>query len=149
MIGNKEPIHILLIEDNEGDVFLTRKAFNSMDIDYVLHHAPSGDVAMDILWQDEAYKDIPRPNIILMDINLPGKSGVDILNEIKNDEKLRSIPVIILTTSQAECDVWRAYNLQASSYIVKPSCIEDYRNIVKAIEEFWFDTVVLPPEKSD
>ncbi len=140
-----KPIDILLVEDNEGDIFLTKKAFQKAKIFNNVHVARDGEMAMDVLLKPEQHK-IPMPDIIFLDINLPKKDGKQVLAEIKANERLRRIPVVILTSSRAEQDVIRSYNLHANSYIEKPVTLESFNSVVSAIENFWFSIVVLPQE---
>lgn len=139
-------INILLVEDNEGDVFLTKKAFEKAKIVNRIDVASDGEIALDMLHGRKGHEGYARPDIILMDINLPKKDGLQVLSEIKMDDTLRRIPVVILTSSQAEQDVIRTYNLHASSYITKPINLEKFHQIVNAIEDFWFSVVVLPKQ---
>lgn len=149
MLGNSKPIEILLIEDNEGDVFLTKKAFESAKIANNIHVARDGETGLDMLRQENGHSGIPRPDIVLLDINLPKKDGRQVLEEIKDDPDLRFIPVVILTSSEAEQDVLKSYELHANSYILKPINLEKFYNVVKAIENFWFSVVVLPNDPSN
>lgn len=140
------PIEILLVEDNEGDVFLTKKAFQKAKISNNIHVAIDGEQALEMLRQEGEYTDIPCPDIVLLDINLPKKDGTQVLAEMKGDKTLRRIPVVILTSSKAEQDVVKTYDLHASSYIVKPIDLNKFHDIVVAIEDFWFSVVVLPSD---
>lgn len=145
MVANQvRPVEILLVEDNEGDVFLTKKAFEKAKIANNIHVASDGEVAMDMLFKKGEYSDITRPDIVLLDINLPKKDGKQVLSEMKSSKLLRRIPVVILTSSKAEKDVIKTYDLHASSYIVKPLNLEKFHDVVTAIEDFWFSVVVLP-----
>ena len=139
-----KPIEILLVEDNEGDVFLTKKAFEKAKITNNIHVAPDGEIALEMLKKEGEYAESTRPDIVLLDINLPKKDGKQVLAEMKSDENLRRIPVVVLTSSQAEQDVVKTYDLHASSYIVKPLNLEKFHDVVTAIEDFWFSVVVLP-----
>lgn len=142
--SNTRPIEILLVEDNEGDVFLTKKAFSRAKILNNIQIASDGETALEILRQKDDYKDCARPDIILLDINLPKKNGKEVLADIKADASLRRIPVVILTSSKAEEDVVKTYDLHASSYIMKPLDITKFQDVVTAIEDFWFSVVILP-----
>lgn len=142
--GQDRAVEILLVEDNDGDAFLTRRAFENSTVRCNIHHIRSGENVMDILSQSNKNINIPKPDIILLDMNLPGMSGLEILKQIKEHQIFRRTPVIILTTATGEEDVMQGYDLRANSYIIKPSRLEDYHDIVKTIEEFWFDTVLLP-----
>lgn len=136
------PVEILLVEDNEGDVFLTKKAFEKAKIANNINVAMDGEEAMNMLQSNST----PKPDIVLLDINLPKKDGKQVLAEMKEDENLRRIPVVILTSSKAEQDIVKTYDLHASSYIVKPIDLQKFSEVVTAIEDFWFSVVVLPSE---
>ncbi len=144
LTDNARTVEIFLVEDNPGDVFLTKKAFQKARIANHIHVAPDGETALDMLFKRGEYENYVTPDIILLDINLPKKNGKQVLEEIKTDEVLRRIPVVILTSSKAEKDVAETYDLQASSYIVKPVDLYKFHEIVSAIENFWFSVVVLP-----
>ena len=135
---------ILLIEDNEGDVFLTKKAFQKAKVSNEIFVAKDGEVAMEMLHKRGEFHNLPRPDIILLDINLPKKDGCEVLQEIKADDVLRTIPVVILTGSKAEEDVIRSYNLHANAYLVKPVDLYKFQEIIQSLEDFWFNVVVLP-----
>jgi CheY-like chemotaxis protein len=138
-------IEILLVEDNPGDVRLTQEALKENKIRNNLHVAKDGVEAMQFLRKINGHKDAPRPDLILLDLNLPKKDGREVLTEIKTDEKLRSIPVVILTTSEAEDDVAKAYQHYANCYIRKPIDLNRFIEVVKIIENFWLSIVELPP----
>jgi len=147
MIKKKaRPVEILLVEDNDGDVFLTRKAFEKAKILNNITVASDGEEALEFLRKQNAHTNAARPDIILLDINLPKKNGKEVLAEIKEDASLRRIPVVVLTSSKAEQDIVKTYDLHASSYIVKPIDITQFQNVVSAIEDFWFSVVILPAE---
>ena len=137
-------MELLLVEDNPGDVRLTQEALKSGQVQVNLNVARDGVEAMDFLRQRAAFQGAPKPDLILLDLNLPRKNGREVLSEIKSDPELRRIPVLIMTTSRAEQDVNRAYNLNANCYITKPMDLDEFLRIVKAIEEFWLKTVTLP-----
>lgn len=139
------PIEILLVEDNPGDVRLTREALKDAKVANTLQVVEDGVAALDYLYQRGQYVDAPRPHLVLLDLNLPKKNGREVLAEIKTDGRLKATPVVILTTSQAEEDVLRAYNLHANCYITKPVDFLQFTKIVKTIEEFWLTVVTLPP----
>jgi CheY-like chemotaxis protein len=139
------PIDILLVEDNPGDVRLTIEALKEDKLQSNLHVVKDGIQAMAFLHQEEGYDDAPRPDLILLDLNLPKKDGREVLEEIKADENLRRIPVVILTSSQAEEDILKTYNLHANCYITKPVNLEQFTKVVKSIESFWLTIVKLPP----
>lgn len=143
-MNKSRSVEILLVEDNEGDVFLTKKAFSQAKIANNIQVAIDGEQAMDILHKREGYTDSATPDIVLLDINLPKKDGKQVLAEMKEDEQLRRIPVVILTSSKAEQDVVKTYDLHASSYIVKPIDLSKFHDVVTAIENFWFSVVILP-----
>jgi CheY-like chemotaxis protein len=138
------PVEILLVEDNPGDVRLTREALKEDKVRNNLHVVEDGLAAMEWLYHKGKYADAPRPDIILLDLNLPKKDGREVLSEIKTDNDLKRIPVVVLTTSKAEEDVLRAYSFNANCYITKPVDLEQFIRVVKAIEEFWLTIVKLP-----
>ena len=140
------PIDILLVEDNPGDVRLTKEALHDAKVLNNLTVAVDGVEALAALRREGRFADAPRPDIILLDLNLPRKDGREVLAEIKEDPGLRRIPVVVLTTSKAEEDVVRTYNLHANCYITKPVDLEQFMTVVKSIEDFWFTVVRLPPE---
>ena len=139
-----QAIEILLVEDNEGDVLLTKEAFEESKVMNNITVAKDGEVALEMLFQEGVYKNYELPDIILLDLNLPKKDGKEVLEVLKNDKNLRRIPVVVMTSSQAEKDVAETYNLHANSYIVKPVDFIQFSNIIMAIEKFWFTIVVLP-----
>jgi two-component system, chemotaxis family, response regulator Rcp1 len=138
------PINILLVEDNEPDVVLTQEAFKEAKISNSLYVAEDGVEALEFLRQQGKHAAAPRPDLILLDLNLPRKDGRAVLQEIKSDPALASIPVVILTTSDDEKDVIRAYTSHANCYIVKPVDFLQFMNIVRTIEGFWLTVVRLP-----
>ncbi len=142
-----KPIEILLVEDNPGDVELTREALAEAKVCNRLHVADDGERAMDFLRRKGEYAESPCPDLILLDLNLPKKDGRQVLSEIKADPNLTHIPVVILTTSQEEEDVFRAYKLHANCYISKPVNFQQFLRVVQAIESFWLGAVKLPPNK--
>jgi chemotaxis family two-component system response regulator Rcp1 len=139
-----QPVDILLVEDNPGDVELTREALEHAKVANKLHVVNNGADAVDFLFRRGKFQDASRPAIILLDLNLPKKDGREVLMEIKADRELAQIPVVILTTSQAEEDVIRAYQLHANCYITKPVDFNQFLRIVASIEEFWLTVVKLP-----
>ena len=140
------PIEVLLVEDNPGDAQLTRIALEESKISIHLNVVEDGVEAMAFLRKQEKYVKAAHPDIVLLDLNLPRKDGREVLAEIKADENLRRIPVVILTTSQAQEDILKAYNLSANCYITKPVDFDQFVKIVQSIENFWFAIVKLPPE---
>lgn len=140
-----EAIDILLVEDNPGDVRLTREALRDARIHNRLFVARDGVEALDFLYRRGEHAEVPRPDLILLDWNLPRKNGHEVLQEIKADPVLRRIPVVVLTTSEAEEDVLRAYDLHANCYIPKPVDLGRFLRIVQSIESFWLSVVKLPP----
>lgn len=140
------PIEILLVEDNAGDVRLTREALKDAKVLNTLHVARDGEEAMEFLCHKGKHADAPRPDLVLLDLNLPRKDGREVLAEIKADEDLKRIPVVILTTSKSEEDVLKMYNLHANCYVTKPLDLEQFIRVVQAIEDFWFTVVRLPVE---
>ncbi|NDJ24491.1 response regulator [Nostoc sp. B(2019)] len=140
------PIEVLLVEDNPGDAQLTRIALEDSKISIHLNVVEDGVEAMAFLRKQEKYATAAHPDIVLLDLNLPKKDGREVLAEIKTDVNLRRIPVVVLTTSQAEEDILKAYNLAANCYITKPVDFDQFVKIVQSIENFWFAIVKLPPE---
>ncbi len=139
-------IEVLLVEDNLGDVELTTLALEESRLSINLSVVRDGAAAIEFLHQRKnKYANAPHPDLILLDLNLPKKSGHEVLAEIKIDEALKRIPVVVLTTSQAEEDILRAYNNYASGYISKPAGFDQFLRVVRSIEAFWFSTVRLPP----
>ena len=136
----------LLVEDNPGDVRLTREALKDAKVLNTLHVVEDGVSALDFLYRRPPYADAPRPDLILLDLNLPRKNGREVLAEIKADDRTKMIPVVVLTTSRAEEDVLRAYNLHANCYITKPVDFAQFTHIVRTIEDFWLTIVTLPPK---
>lgn len=145
MVERNGPIEILLVEDNPGDVRLTREALKEGKVYSNLHTVKDGVEAMEFLRRQGKYKDAPRPDIILLDLNLPKKDGREVLEEIKTDDQLKRIPVVVLTTSKAEEDVLKTYNLHANCYVTKPVDLEKFMVVVKSIDVFWLTVVTLPP----
>jgi chemotaxis family two-component system response regulator Rcp1 len=140
-----QPIEILLVEDNPGDVDLAREALKESRVSNQVHVVTDGVAAMAFLRRTGKHKDAARPDLVLLDLNLPKKDGREVLAEIKGDPDLKHIPVVILTTSTDEADVVKTYNLHANCYITKPIDFVQFMKVVKAIEDFWFTIVRLPP----
>jgi two-component system, chemotaxis family, response regulator Rcp1 len=138
------PIEILLVEDNPGDVRLTVEALKEGKVRNHMSVVTDGEKAMSFLRREDGYADSPRPDLILLDLNLPRKDGREVLAEIKEDPDLRRIPVVVLTTSKAEEDIVRSYNLHANCYITKPVDLDQFISVVRSIEDFWFSVVRLP-----
>ena len=141
-----KPIEILLVEDNPGDADLAREALEGSKFHNILNVVDDGEKAMAYLRRDGLYTEVSRPDLILLDLNIPKKDGRQVLAEIKEDDNLKRIPVVILTTSRAEEDVIKSYNLHANCFIIKPIDLHQFLNVVKAIEDFWLSIVVLPPD---
>jgi chemotaxis family two-component system response regulator Rcp1 len=141
------PAEILLVEDNAGDIELTREGLASAKMSNNLHVVLDGFQALAFLRREGAYADAVRPDLILLDLNLPKKDGREVLAEIKQDDDLRIIPVVVLTTSKADEDIIKSYKQYANSYITKPVDFAGFTQIVQAIDNFWFSVVVLPPKE--
>jgi len=139
-----KPVEILLVEDNPGDVRLTREALKEAKVINNLTVLKDGVEALAFLRQQGPYGGAVIPHLILLDLNLPKKDGREVLAEIKTDEKLKRIPVVVLTTSQDEQDVFKSYNLHANCYVTKPVDLEQFMTVVKSIEDFWLGIVMLP-----
>lgn len=146
MTTDGQPIEILLAEDNPGDAKLTQKAFEQGNITNNLHIVEDGAEAVKFLHQEGDYRERPRPDLVLLDLNMPKMDGWDVLEEIKTDSELARIPVIILTSSEAEEDIVRSYDLQANAYLTKPVDFQGFLEIVHGFEEFWLSLVKMPPE---
>jgi chemotaxis family two-component system response regulator Rcp1 len=142
-----KPIEILLVEDNPGDVDLAREAVETGKVRNILHVVGDGEAAMAFLRRQGKYADAPRPDLLLLDLNLPKKDGREVLAEMKSDDDLKRIPVVILTTSKAEEDILKSYNLHANCYITKPIDLHQFIKVVQSIEDFWFTIVKLPPRE--
>lgn len=141
-----KPIEILLVEDSPGDVRLTMETLKDAKVLNHLNVVGDGEEAMAFLRRDAPHADAPRPDLILLDLNLPKKDGQEVLAEIKSDSQLRRIPVVVLTTSAAEQDILEAYDLHANCYITKPVDLDQWMTVVKSIEDFWLTIVKLPSE---
>ena len=138
------PVDILLVEDNPGDVRLTQEAFRESRMPVKLSVVMDGEDALNYLYRRPPYENAARPDIILLDLNIPKKDGREVLSEIKNDLSLKYVPVVVLTTSNAEQDIVRTYNLNVNAYINKPVDFDKFFDIVQKIEEFWLMTAILP-----
>lgn len=145
---NIGPIEILLVEDNPGDVRLTIEALKEGKVANQINVVMDGIDAMAFLRREGKYENAPIPDLILLDLNLPKKNGREVLAEIKMDPKLKYIPVVVLTTSQAEKDIIMTYNMHANCYITKPVDFDQFISVVKSIENFWFTVVKLPPKEN-
>jgi chemotaxis family two-component system response regulator Rcp1 len=145
--GDDMPIEVLLVEDNSGDVRLTQEAFREANRAIHLHVASDGVDAMAFLRREGTHNHAPRPDLILLDLNLPKMDGREVLSHIKADDNLKTIPTIILTTSDAEADIVRSYELQANCYLTKPGQLEGFENLVKSINDFWLTKVKLPRQR--
>jgi len=145
--SNEKPIEILLVEDNPGDVRLMVESLKEAKVANNLSVARDGVEAMAFLRQIGAYTDAPKPNLILLDLNLPKKDGYEALAEIKRDPRLKLIPVVIVTSSDAERDVVGSYELHANAYVVKPGSFEQFINVIRSVESFWLSVAKLPPPR--
>lgn len=137
--------HILLAEDNPGDARLTTEALKDGRFLCQVHLTKDGVEAMEFLHRKGQYSNAPRPDLVFLDLNMPRKDGREVLEEMKEDPELKRIPVVVLTTSEAEQDLCRSYDLHANCYIIKPLDVDQFFQIVRAIEDFWFNIVKLPP----
>jgi CheY-like chemotaxis protein len=140
-----KPVEILLVEDSEGDVGLIEEVFEEAKIRNNLHVVEDGEEATLFLRGEGKFSGSTRPDIILLDLNLPKKDGREVLEEIKRDDDFKNIPVVILTTSKAEEDILKSYNLHANAYITKPVDFDQFIKVIKSIEDFWLEVVKLPP----
>ncbi len=142
-----ETIDILLVEDNPGDVRLTKEALKDAKVLNDVHVAKDGVEAIQFLHKEARFENVPTPDLILLDLNLPRKDGREVLAEVKADPKLKRIPIVILTTSKADEDIIKTYNLHANAYITKPVDLSRFVEIIHTLEEFWFSIVRLPPKE--
>jgi CheY-like chemotaxis protein len=140
------PVEVLLVEDNPGDVRLTQEALKEGRVLVNLTVANDGVEALEILQRNGAHASKARPDLILLDLNLPRKNGREVLETIKADDSLKRIPVIVMTTSKAEQDIYRAYHLNANCYVTKPVDLDEFLNVVRSIEDFWLTIVTLPEQ---
>jgi two-component system, chemotaxis family, response regulator Rcp1 len=143
------PMHVLLVEDSPGDVLLTQEAFHDANSLIQLHVASDGVEAMSFLRRQGGHADAPRPDLILLDLNMPKMDGREVLAQIKTDENLKTIPTVILTTSDAEADIVNSYRLQANCYLTKPLQLDAFEALVKSINDFWLTKVKLPQQLSN
>lgn len=142
---SEHPVNVLMVEDNEGDARLTQEALKDCKLCMHLDVVVDGVEALDYLRKRGPYAGAPFPDLILLDLNLPRKSGIEVLEEIKKDDSLKTIPVVVMTSSRAEEDIVRTYKLHANCYITKPLDLQQFSNIVRSIDHFWFRIVTLPP----
>lgn len=140
----REPIDILLVEDSSSDALLTREALDISQVYNRMHHVTDGVKALGFLRREGEYADKPRPGLILLDLNLPKKNGLEVLAEIKADDSLQAIPVVILTTSKASDDIAQAYALHANCYVTKPLDLGRYVEVVRSVHDFWLGVAVIP-----
>jgi two-component system response regulator len=144
--SSKQKPRVLLVEDNPGDIRLTQEALKESTIDIALDVVSDGEQALDFLMRRNKFSEATRPHIILLDLNLPKKNGIEVLKEVKQHESLKKIPVIVLTTSDADHDISKAYSYNANCYILKPVDFDDFAKVIRLIEVYWFNTVQLPNE---
>jgi chemotaxis family two-component system response regulator Rcp1 len=142
-----QPLEVLLVEDSPGDVRLTQEALKDAKVNINLRVVRDGIEAMAFLMREGEYTTAPRPDLILLDLNLPRKDGREVLKEIKENPELKSIPIVILTTSASDADILRSYLLHANCYITKPVNLEGFLTVVKSIDSFWLSIVKLPPHR--
>jgi two-component system, chemotaxis family, response regulator Rcp1 len=145
--SNIKPIDILVVEDNSGDARLIKEVLNEGKVNNKLYVVNDGVKAMDFLHKKGEFSGAPLPDLIILDLNLPRKDGREVLAEIKEDNVLKKIPVVVMTISQAEEDILKSYNLHANCYITKPIDLDQFVKVVKSIEDFWFSIVKLPPKE--
>jgi CheY-like chemotaxis protein len=144
-----KPIDILLVEDDPGDVLMTREALEHHKVSNTLHVVSDGVEAIRFLRHEAPYANVPTPGLILLDLNLPRRNGQEVLAEIKQDPELRRIPVVVLTTSKADEDILRSYNLHANAYITKPVDFDRFVEVVRKVDEFFLTVVTLPISATD
>jgi len=138
------PVEILLVEDNPGDIRLIMEYFKGTDISYNIVVAKDGQTALQILKQEDEYADMKRPNLIILDLNLPRINGIEVLKEVKKDDDLKIIPIIILTTSRKEEDIMETYQNNVNAYLTKPVDLDQYSQVISSIQDFWLSKVKLP-----
>lgn len=143
-LAHTRQAEILLVEDNENDVILTRMAFKQAKLAIRLHHVQDGEQCMEFLHKQGQYADVPTPDIILLDLNMPRMDGREVLAAISADENLRHLPVVILTTSSAEQEIFKMYNLRCNSYIIKPVNFDQFVRVIRLFSDYWLTLVVLP-----
>lgn len=148
MTAYGDSIEILLVEDNEGDARLAKEALRDSKIRNTIHHVSDGEAAIAFLRREGSFRNVPTPDLVLLDLNLPRKDGREVLAEVKADGDLKRIPVVILTVSSAEEDVLRSYNLHANCYITKPLDLAQFMKVVHSIEDFWLTIVKLPSARA-
>ena len=146
LLARGRPVEVLLVEDNPDDVELMRIGFRRAKFAVNLHHVGDGEQCMAFLRREAPYTDAPRPDLILLDLNMPRMDGREVLAEIDKDDTLNQIPIVVLTSSDADSDVLTSYRLSCSSYIVKPVDFEQFSRVVHSIGDYWFTLVVLPPD---
>ncbi|MGH9659031.1 MAG: response regulator [Bryobacteraceae bacterium] len=144
MAKTQEAVEILLVEDNAGDVILTKEALSESETDYGLHVVSDGLEAMRFLRREGGYRNMPRPGLILLDLNLPKKDGREVLADIKSDPHLKNIPVVVMTSSAAEDDIMRSYALHANCYVTKGANWDEHSRVIRSIQDFWLGRVRLP-----
>lgn len=147
--GAGHPVDILLVEDNNADVELTRQALREAQIPNRLHVAEDGVEAMEFLHRTAGHENVPRPDLIILDLNLPSKNGREVLREVKSDDRLKSIPVVVLTTSEDADDIRAVYLGHGNSYLCKPVDFDEFLKIMKTLESFWLEAAKLPPRDQD
>ena len=143
-LGKSRPAEILLVEDNENDVVLTRESFNRSKLAVNLHHVKDGEECMAFLRRQDKYAAMPIPDVILLDLNMPRMDGAEVLTAISSDETLRHLPVVILTTSAEKNEILKMYKLRCSSYIIKPVDFEEFIRVIRTFTEYWLTVVALP-----
>ncbi len=148
MTASIEPLQVLLVEDDPGDELITREAFEENRVRNMLHVVRDGEEALDFLYRRGRYADAPRPGLILLDLNLPKFDGREVLAQIKSDPELMAIPVVVLTTSEAEEDILRSYQLHANAYVTKPVDFDRFLSVVRQIDDFFVSLVRLPPGRA-
>jgi CheY-like chemotaxis protein len=141
--------HVLLVEDNEGDILLTTDALESCKILIDVSIVRNGKLALDFIYKKEDFKDVKAPDLILLDINLPIKNGIEVLEILKSDETTKHIPIIMLTTSSSESDIMKSYKYHANAYITKPVDVSDFLEAILSLEDFWLNIVHLPTFKKN
>jgi CheY-like chemotaxis protein len=146
LLARGRPAEVLLVEDNDDDAELTKIAFKQAKFAVNLHHVLNGEECMAFLRKEGKYAAAPTPDLVLLDLNMPGMDGREVLHGVARDERLKHLPIVILTTSNAEEDVMTSYKLGSNSYVVKPVDFENFSKVIQSLTDYWFTLVVLPPK---
>ncbi|GAB3977998.1 response regulator [Plantactinospora veratri] len=145
--AESNPVRILVVDDDPGDVLMIEEALATSEVPKSIDVVGDGQEAMEFLYQEGRHRDAPRPDMILLDLNMPRMDGRQVLNKVKSDDNLRTIPIVVLTTSNADTDILGSYNLRANAYVTKPIDLDDFNDVIRRIDEFFGQIVVLPKHR--